>query len=234
MKKISLFIAAFGMMLALTSCFESVETPIEGTDLVTYTAKNTSRIGIKKAGAEEPITPPCYLQVNNRYGYLVAQKATGSNQTVLWDVLDSEGKSVTGESYERVTYAKEYFILYKGTDEYFLKNGASEAIGPKEDFVVKDGFVFTKSNGKWGIDGIFDEKYEEIVVLCQENSENRWFLVKASLEDQPTLLDSKGEVIKSPLPAKTLKKLEAKYSSEKPWSWISLSIRKISNMKGVI
>ena len=84
--------------LLAVSCnrFKSIETPIAGTkNLVTYTAENTSLVGIKAAGAETTLTAPLYVKAEAKYGYLIAQLGRQkADDPVKWALLDTEGQSV--------------------------------------------------------------------------------------------------------------------------------------------
>ena len=104
MKK--LVFACLACLLAV-SCnrFKSIETPIAGTkNLVTYTAENTSLVGIKAAGAETTLTAPLYVKAEAKYGYLIAQLGRQkADDPVKWALLDTEGQSHG----ERVFFAKD-------------------------------------------------------------------------------------------------------------------------------
>ena len=140
MKK--LVFACLACLLAV-SCnrFKSVETPIAGTkNLVTYTAENTSLVGIKAAGAETTLTAPLYVKAEAKYGYLVAQLGRQkADDPVKWALLDTEGQSVTGQTYDRVSYAPAYFMLENAAGKYYLKNGEKSAFGPYQDFYLHGG-----------------------------------------------------------------------------------------------
>ena len=137
MKK--LVFACLACLLAV-SCnrFKSVETPIAGTkNLVTYTAENTSLVGIKAAGAETTLTAPLYVKAEAKYGYLIAQLGRQkADDPVKWALLDTEGQSVTGQTYDRVSYAPAYFMLENAAGKYYLKNGEKSAFGPYQDCTV--------------------------------------------------------------------------------------------------
>ena len=150
MKK--LVFACLACLLAV-SCnrFKSVETPIAGTkNLVTYTAENTSLVGIKAAGAETTLTAPLYVKAEAKYGYLIAQLGRQkADDPVKWALLDTEGQSVTGQTYDRVSYAPAYFMLENAAGKYYLKNGEKSAFGPYQDFYLHGERVFFAKDGKW-------------------------------------------------------------------------------------
>ncbi len=230
------FFAALVCLLAI-SCnrFKSVEIPIEGTDLVAYTAKGTQFIGIKQPGAKTTLTEPLYVKVNHKYGYLICQIGMPSTGPVTWDLLDATtAKSVTGRTYDQVIYTSTFFILQSGNDQYFLKNGATEVIGPKQDFKSHGDLLFTKSNDKWGLNGVFDDQYDAITVIQQNGASDHRFLVK--VDDKYQLLDESGNVLKKSVSAqavKNLDKLAVKFSDQM-WDDKPISGRTVANLKTAI
>ena len=226
--------------LLLTSCFKSVETPIKGTkNLVTYTTKEGKTVGIKFAGVNELLTPAIYVKVECKNGYLLAQRQrTSPAASVTWDLLDAKtAKSITGSSYESISSAPNYFVMHNDKGKYYLKNGTSQAIGPKADIFIKKNLVLTKSGDKWGVNGVFGEKYEQIIVLYQNGGqpENYRFVVKNG--KQYSLLGSDGKVIKKTVSAQAVKRLEqlAKNYKDQNWTYnTSLSGRTVANIKTAI
>ena len=231
-----IFVAAISCLM-LTGCFKSVEKPIEGSDLVTYTAKDTPLLGIKSANDQTPLTPPMYIQVVARYGYLLAQRARSSEaDPVAWDLLDGNAKSVTGAVYENISYAPGYFILQSAAGKYYLKNGSTSVIGPKQEFMSKDDLLFTKSDDKWGVNGILEDKYDEIIVLFQDGKPDYRFVVKAG--KQYSLLGADGKVIKKSVTSQAVKRLEQLSKKYESKNWTSknhpLSGRTVANLKTAI
>lgn len=234
MKK--LFFAAL-ICLCAVSCdrFKSVEIPIEGTDLVAYTAKGTQFVGIKHPGVKDKLTEPKYIKINYHYGYLICQIGMPSTGPVTWDLLDAkEAKSVTGSTYEKVIYTSAFFILQNGDDQYFLDNGATETIGPKQDFKVRGGLLFTKSGDKWGLHEVLDDKYDAITVIQQNGTDEYRLLVK--LGDKYQLFDSAGTLLKSNVSSQAVKRLDtlsAKFG-DVAWDDKPISGRTVANLKAAI
>ena len=202
MKK--LVFACLACLLAV-SCnrFKSVETPIAGTkNLVTYTAENTSLVGIKAAGAETTLTAPLYVKAEAKYGYLIAQLGRQkADDPVKWALLDTEGQSVTGQTYDRVSYAPAYFMLENAAGKYYLKNGEKSAFGPYQDFYLHGERVFFAKDGKWGI-GPLSAEWEKIIVLEQADGKDFRYVVKVPGKKQWKIHDSSGKFLKNTTAAK--------------------------------
>lgn len=214
--------AAFICLLAM-SCnrFKSVETPIEGTEnLVTYTAKETTMVGIKVANAENTLTEPIYVKVEAKYGYLIAQIGhTQNSDPVKWDLLNLNGQSVTGKSYDQISFAPGYFILQNAVDKYFLKNGETTPFGPYQDFYVNGDRVFFAKEGKWGI-GPLPAQHEKIIVLEQADGKDFRYVAKFPDKKQWEMYDSTGKFLKKISAAKVAqmeKNASAKKYADKKW-----------------
>ena len=234
MKK--LFFAALICLFAV-SCdrFKSVEIPIDGTDLVAYTAKGTTFIGVKHPGVKTTLTEPLYVKVNHHNGYLICQIGMPSTGPVTWDLLDAtEAKSVTGRTYDKVIYTSTFFILQSGDEQYFLSNGATDVIGPKQDFKSHGKLLFTKSGDKWGLNGVLNDQYDAITVIQQNGTDEYRLLVK--LDDKYQLFDSEGNLLKkyvAPQAVKKLDTLSAKFA-DAMWDDKPISGRTVANLKTAI
>ena len=234
MKK--LVFACLACLLAL-SCnrFKSVETPIAGTkNLVTYTAENTSLVGIKAAGAETTLTAPLYVKAEAKYGYLIAQLGRQkADDPVKWALLDTEGQSVTGQTYDRVSYAPAYFMLENAAGKYYLKNGEKSAFGPYQDFYLHGERVFFAKDGKWGI-GPLSAEWEKIIVLEQADGKDFRYVVKVPGKKQWKIHDSSGKFLKNTTAAKVAqmeKNAKAKKYADKKWGNESTYGLTVANVK---
>lgn len=220
MKKL-IFACLIGLLVVSCNKFKSIETPIEGTkNLVTYTAENTTLVGVKVANAENSLTQPVYVKVDAKYGYLIAQLGRKQhNDPIKWDLLDSSGKSVTGKSYDKIVFAPDYFILDDAIDRYFLRNGEKTPLGPNEDYYVHAGTVFFKHGGNWGV-GPLKAEWEKIIVLEQADGKSFRYVVKVPAKNQWKIYDSAGKFIKNTTAAKVglmEKNAKAKKYADKKW-----------------
>lgn len=220
MKKI-VFACLIGLLAVSCNKFKSVETPIEGSpDLVTYTAENTTLVGIKVANAEATLTDPVYVKVEAKYGYLIAQIGRKQhNDPVKWDLLDTAGKSVTGKSYDKINYAPNYFILEDAVDKYYLKNGENTPLGPNQDYYLHADNVFFKHDGKWGV-GPLKAEWEKIIVLEQADGKSFRYVVKVPGKVQWKIYDNTGKFIKNTTAAKVAlmeKNAKVKKYADKKW-----------------
>lgn len=221
MKKV---IFACLICLLAVSCnkFKSVETKIDGTEnLVTYTAPNTTMVGIKQAEMPNPLTDPIYVKVEFKYGYLIGQIGRAQQKDpIKWNLLNKLGKSVTGKSYDKIIYAPEYFILEDAIDKYFVKNGEDTLLGPNEDyFYANADNVFFKHDGKWGVGPLMAE-WEKIVVLNQADGKDIRYVVKVPGKIQWKIYDSTGKFVKNTTAAKVSlmeKNAKAKKYADKKW-----------------
>ncbi len=217
------FILASLICLLAMSCnrFKSVETPIKGTkNLVTYTAENTPLVGIKIANAENPLTAPLYVKAEAHYGYLVAQRGRKqAGEPVKWDLLGMDGKSVTGQTYDKISYAPTHFMLENTAGKYYLKNGKKSAFGPYQNFYLHGERVFFAQNGKWGV-GPLSPEWEKIILLEQADGKDFRYVVKVPDKKQWKIYDSQGKFLKNTTAYKVArmeKHAKAKKYAGKKW-----------------
>nr|QIM10318.1 hypothetical protein PlAlph_0720 [uncultured Alphaproteobacteria bacterium] len=196
------------LIAAGCSKFQSEETPIDETEgLVTYTAPNTTSVGIKKAGEEQPLTDAVYTCIHSCFGCLIAEREPDANDEVTFDMLDAASAArLSNLSYDGVMAVAEGFVLEKADDLYFLARGTTCPEGPKQQILFRDSLVFTQSGNKWGVYGITADKYDKIAVIRQNGTSG--FYLAAQDKENVLLLDDGGKIVRQGLSLAIFDKLD--------------------------
>ncbi len=206
---------AFVALLATSCGYQSVITPIEGSDLSTFTAKTkTEKIVmgvINRAG--ERIIPAAYDAITLQNGCLLAQYEVSGKKLCNLFLLD--GKKAIDENLQLCEWNNDHFRGYNSKGEFLYYPETSQVFGPYKASVIWDGFIFYQTDKGTGIatksGNIMQE--QAAIFFVKDKKTNAYFFVLPDGK-KATLFDASG---------KELKKLA-------PWAWTQLQKKLQSEM----
>lgn len=179
MKKILVLLA---VAFLATSCgFKSKETPIKGTDLVTFTVEKSDKLGVKEPGETGNIIRYAeFYSIEAYVDYLWVKKEKDAD----FDILSKTGK----ELYSSVTVFEEgnnyRIIKWKNRKCYVSGETGKISVPYKELYVVQvnnENYIFNEVEN-WGvtIDGrtsnILSNEYDKIIILSSEQGKKLQFI----------------------------------------------------------
>ena len=235
------FILAAVCIMLFASCWHSEERAINDI-LSTYTVKENGYIGLKKTGAPagENLTEAIYVQADEYNGYILAQCKKDPDGVSRWALLDgTTAKPVTDLRFEKVWIGKGFFTMQAKDSKYFLLAGQG-IVGPKSDlaFYPSEDLLFTKSDGKWGVQEVSPEGNDPIsikeaynrLLMITDGSENRFVGIDGK---KATLIDPSGKILKKNIPVATVSKLEE--NNKKAWDYQNeVGVLVVKNVKSAI
>ena len=202
-------IMAFAALFAACG-YKSVITPIEGSDLSTYTAKTKTEkvvMGvINRAG--ERIVPAAYDAITLQNGCLVAQYEAVDRQFYNLFLLD--GKKAIDENVQLCEWNTDHFRLWNSKGEFLYYPETAQAFGPYKASVFWDGFIFFQTDKGTGIatkSGNIMQEQVAIFFIKDKKTDAYFFALPDG--KKATLFDATG---------KEVKKLA-------PWGWTQLQKR---------
>ena len=209
-----------------SGCWRSEEKPVNDK-LSTYTVKESKYLGLKQTGAPagDNLTDAIYVQVEEVNGILLAQCKRDADGVSRWALLDgTTAKPVTDLRFEKVWIGKGFFTMQKDEKKYCL--AGNMIFGPKADlaFYPSEDLLFTKSDGKWGVQEVSPEGNDPIsikeaynrLLMITDGTENRFVGIDGK---KAVLLDTSGKIIKKNIPVAQVSKLEEK--NPKAWDYQS-------------
>lgn len=194
MKKLLFLALAVGMM---TSCYQSIDEPISGTNYVITSAKVNGRVvyGVKGNAGTEIISPQFVTKPTYKNGTLIGQK-----NSALY-LYDDKGALLCKQGFLSVNREKaEYIIARDSTVNYLIFPATKVVISGYNKAVVGPDEVLYKSGDLCGIKDkagkeVVAAEYESILKVSQDKE--YFYLAKVKDKSQWKKIGADGKILKS-------------------------------------
>ncbi len=194
MKKLLVLVLAIGMM---TSCYQSIDEPITGTNYVITSAKVDGRLvyGVKDNAGTELIAPQFIAKPSFKNNTLLGQKDA---QLYLYDgkgalLCETGFKTINRENAEYFTArdAAENYLIFPAT-KVVISGYSKAVVGPDEVLFQKGELCGVKD--KAGKELVAAE-YESILKVSQDKE--YFYLAKVKDKSQWKKIGADGKVLKN-------------------------------------
>ena len=194
MKKLLVLVLAIGMM---TSCYQSIDEPITGTNYVITSAKVDGRVvyGVKDNAGTELIAPQFIAKPSFKNNTLLGQK------DALLYLYDGKGSLLCETGFKTINRENaEYFTARDAAENYLIFPATKVVISGYNKVVVGPNEVLYKSGDLCGVKDkagkeLVAAEYESILKVSQDKE--YFYLAKVKDKSQWKKIGADGKILKS-------------------------------------